>query len=188
MPKKRPWTCKDDRDLVFGWGVVPIPKLAKRLNRTPAAVIRRALDKKLGGLRRGHKSLAQVSRETGYVRAVLVKVAATLGIKFRRIYRGERPYKTKNLRAIAVSDEQEQQIVQYLKDHAHYRWHYPPGSLRSNGGVWGTGQKPKACVRCSRDSRPHYAKGMCHPCYNSVNRSAKRTARNGELESPAAIF
>lgn len=125
--------------------------------------------------------MAQLSRETGYLRAVLTKIAATLGICFRRIDRGDRPYKTKNHRSIAVSYDQEQRIVKYLKDNRHLKWHYPPGSKRSNGGVWGTGQKPQACLRCTRTCRPHFAKGMCHPCYNGVLKSAKRAAAAAQL-------
>jgi hypothetical protein len=177
---KRPWTAEDDRKLTFGWAVIPIPKLMQQLNRTRLAIIRRALDKKLGGLRRGFKSLARLSRETGYARAVLVKVAATLGIKFRRIDRGDRIYKTSNNRGIAISYDQEQAIIRYLKENRHLHWHYAPGSKRSNGGVWGMRQKPLCCNRCRRTDRPHYAKGLCHICYNSVNRAAKRIASRAQ--------
>jgi len=175
---KRPWTLQDDRKLLFGWGVIPLAQLAKSLNRTKTAVTHRAVTRKLGGLRRGHKSLARLSRDSGYARAVLTKVAATLGIHFRRFERGDRRYKTTNLRGIAVTYDQEERILQYLRDNRHLHWHYAPGSKRSNGGVWGTGQKPPCCNRCKKTEKPHYAKGFCHPCYNTLARQAKRALVN----------
>lgn len=161
-----PWSAADDRKLSFHWGTTPLGKIEKLLGRTRIALIRRAAHLQLGGLRRGQKSLAKLCESTGYSRHTVLTVIANLGMRLRRIDRGDRPYTKASPRAIAVTEAQEARIIAYLREHRDFKRHFPPGSKKSNAGLWGVGLKPAQCHRCTRADKPHFAKGLCKPCYN----------------------
>lgn len=175
-----PWSAADDRKLSFHWGSTPLAKIETLLGRTRIALIRRAAHLQLGGLGRGKKTIGAFCASTGYARSTILGIASTLGMKFRHMDRGDVPYTERSPRRILISADQEERIIAYLKEHREFKRHFPPGAKKSQKGVWGVGLKPAQCLRCQRDDKKHYAKGLCKPCYkyrSELEADHLRTAR-----------
>lgn len=179
---KRRWTEDEIKYLQWNWGPGDMRKVVKHLGRSHIAVEKKAVELKLGGVRRGTKTLHQLSRETGYARSTLEIAASNIGLKFHRTFRGGRNPKDRP-RDFAISFEQEELIIDYLTKTRHHKMCFRKDGLMSPAGQWGVGRKPPQCTRCKRDDKPHYAKGLCRPCYNVPFNQAARAAR-GERGIP----
>lgn len=161
----QPWTDNEIQTLTWTWAVEPVNVIAKRLGRSEIAIIRKAAGLKLGGLRRGTKSMNQLVKETGYSESTLHQVIKNIGSKVSRFRRGDRKYKT-DVRHITIDQEQEERIIAYLRENRHRPRIPRLDSLKTPPDMWGTGIKPPACTGCGTTKRPHFAKGQCKVCYN----------------------
>lgn len=82
----RPWTSKDDHDLIDSWGELTIAQIARNLKRTPEAVYARATEK-LGlkrGCPEGFEYVSNAAKRTGFDLKTLWKVLAYSRVKVAR--------------------------------------------------------------------------------------------------------
>lgn len=185
------WTEDEIRYLQWNWGPGDMRKVVKHLGRSHVSVEKKAVELKLGGVRRGIKTLHQLSRDTGYARSTLEIAASNIGLKFHRTFRGGKNPKDRP-RDFAITFEQEEQIIAYLTATRHHKMCFRKDGLRSPAGEWGVGRKPAQCKRCKRTSKPHYAKGQCRPCYNTLikqsdpRRDEQRRLRQQSMEQRQA--
>ncbi len=162
------WKRKENKYLVQWWGVISLKKLAKDLGRTEIAVYRRGIDLGLGAPSRGLMSMDRFVNETGYARSRIMNAAARLGMKIRRRKKTS-PLAGRGIhRAFVISDTQQAKLLKYLAS-------VPDGErvMRSCKGEWGTGKKPKKCVQCHSNKRPHVGRGLCASCYDIDRRPRK---------------
>ena len=174
----RHWTEEELLKLESGWGLHTIQQISESVSRTPMAVLRKASDLGFGGLMKGKKSLKKLTEETGYQYSTLKIVMHNLGIKLKKVSRGDRSYTKKSCRHYSVSEEQEQAIIRYLKENRHRPKHLLNTSKKSHRDLWGTGTKPPACLGCSQTKSKHYARGLCKSCYNRATRKRSTTQRS----------
>lgn len=164
----RLWTEEELRHLEFHWGVESLASLARRFGRTQEGVATKARELELGRASRGTVSLREFSRISGFSILKIQQAAKALGLKIRGGQRTEPPrrgVRKERMHTLAISEEQQDQLLSYMLVNPHVR---KTTGERTVKGAWGMGKKPEACVRCSRNDRPHYAKGRCAPCYNSL--------------------
>lgn len=168
---KKIWTQEEIEFLRWNWGVMKIPTLSTKLSRSKIAIHRKASALKLGGLGQNTTTFEGLSKKTGYAASTILVVMKNLNLDVRRIKRYDtRPGFNNVCRRAAISAEQEQKIVAYLKQYGSEKIHRHDGK-RSPKGMWGVGLKSQMCSECGRNDRPHYAKNKCRSCYN---RSRKR--------------
>lgn len=180
----RPWT-QAERDLLeWEWTRHDVAELARKLDRTPAAVREQARRLKLGSVKRGKLSMAEVERLTGYDRGRIMTAARRAGIHLPRCPR-TRNTRTKGYkrRHYAIPWETMDRIVEELAKH-------PDGGRlwRTHAGEWGGHfrdgtTKPPACLDCGHADKPHHSRGRCRPCHD---RRAGVTPQDAPRKIPPA--
>lgn len=166
------WTEEETRLLSFLWGSVATRTISRRLGRTVTAVVDKAYRMGLGRPSRGTKSLNRLCRETGYHPQQIRYAITNLGLMLQHTPDTRLPSaKPRQYRHHAITFEQEEAILDYLKQHPDGERVYctTPGH-RTKQGVWGVGNKPAACLRCQRTDRPHRGKGFCGTCLRADQR------------------
>jgi len=183
----KPWTEEEEKQLSWDWGVVPLYSLAKRFKRTPLAVWRKADSMGLGRASRGHTSLSEFARITGFSPEKIKKSARILGMKLSRALASE-PYSAKDrTRTIIIEEDQKDQLIEFMMKYPFVYANEGPNAKLTRAGVWGVGKKPKECLKCKRDTRPHFAKGYCAPCYNVIWFRKKREKALKAIDPKAKI-
>jgi hypothetical protein len=159
------WSEDEDKQLLFFWGTMTVATLAAKLDRSPFAVVSRATKLKLGSPSRGTKSMNQFCRETGYFPRQIHVVMKNLGMLAQYKIDTDPSRKRFQFRQFAISFDQEEAILEYLRKHPDSERIYCelPG-YRTKMGKWGVGNKPPACLDCNRNDRPHRARGLCGAC------------------------
>lgn len=165
---KKHWTTEEVKYLRWNWGTTPVAGLAKYLDRSKIAVIRKAASLQLGGVKRGRKGLRQLARETGYALSTLLIAIENMGVNLRHVDRGDR-VKVRH-RHVVIDLDQEMEILAYLREKGGRARLFRDTSLLTERGTWGIGKKPPQCEGCGKSDRPHYAKGKCKVCYNRTFR------------------
>lgn len=157
---KRRWTDEEDSIVQRNWGHRGAPVIGRLLQRSADSVCARANRLGLGPSSRSTLSMKTMMNRTGWTRRRILNAAARAGVRARRL-----PAITPGaiVRPYAFDEEDAAIIIEQLKKehHVSHLW-------RSRHGEWGTygrTQKPKECLGCNRNDRPHYAKGLCGPCY-----------------------
>jgi hypothetical protein len=159
------WTEEEVKLLQWGWGEIPLHKLAERLGRTPVAVWRKAYAEGLGNANRGNTSLQAFARYTGFSPAKIKKSARILKIKFYRGLASE-PGKKDRIRDYVIDEDHHEALINFMINTPFVFQNEGPNATRTRRGVWGIGQKPPQCLRCNRIDKPHFSKGYCKSCYN----------------------
>jgi len=188
----RAWTASERKRVLLWWCEVDIGYIAKQLHRSPKAVEHVARQM---GLRttRYTETLQRFSDRTGYTDKQVLKAVRALGMNLRRQARVSVPAKglaqkrhTKggSAAARAITEEQGERIVQWLREQTAHCWRLQSGG-KVRDGVWGVGRKPKACIVCDTTDHPHEAKGKCQRCYDRDRQStpeakARANARQRE--------
>lgn len=170
----RRWTYAEDMEITLLMANGPAPDiavkaLASRLGRTYLAVRRRARKLGCSGTTRFYwMSLRRLEKESGYSRSRLLIAIERLGIRLQS--RGKRADGSTSPYAVP-RDRIEEIFAECQKA--------PDGGLlnASKHGEWGKRGKyrvnPAACLRCSRNDKPHYSKGYCRACYSQQYRERK---------------
>lgn len=85
MPGKR-WTQEEVEFLQDNWGVKPIPKIVKKLNRTPTAIECKALSLKLGPTKEANEYITaiEVARMMGIDKKAVYKWIAKYGLNAKK--------------------------------------------------------------------------------------------------------
>lgn len=125
---------------------------------------------KLGSPGRGYLSMAELERQSGYHYTTIKTAAKRLGIRLRR-----RPgYQGTKEKHYALTQEAADRIVEELNKR-------PDGKRKtiSYRGEWGGPNKPKVCIECGTNERPHCCKGRCDRCDARVRRREKKGERAG---------
>lgn len=177
--KRRRWTSGEDDVLEVLWGEKRIQDIAARLGRGVGAVEHRARKLGLATPNRGTYSYNELLRRSGHSDSRVRSVLRLLRIRPPRklaMNGRQRPS-----RHCAFTEEQVEAVLAKLREIPDGVLLYKPGKKLSAGGEWGVGQKPKACARCGRDDRPHFARGMDKRCYIAAWRE-----KNGRRKTPAA--
>lgn len=170
---RRPWSDTDKDKLTFWWGTFKLPTLAQRLNRTQWAVAQMARTLKLGPFSRGEGiSMREFERISGYSSTKIEAAAKALNIRLRRKGRSD-PIRSRKLAPFIIDDDQQDALLKHMLEHENYYMNLP-GSGKTTRGVWGIGRKPPACLRCTRNDRPHFSNGYCKPCQVYVHKRNKR--------------
>lgn len=164
----RIWSDEEMQYLQFHWGSEDLGDIAKALSRTPEAVVMKARELELGSAQQGVVSLRGFSRKSGYSLSKIWAAVEALGLKIRRARRSE-AWQKRRITWFAISDEQQEQLLEYMLEHEVIH-KVPPRTP----GAWGEGKKPPACLRCERSSKPHYAKGYCASCYQAKLKEQKQ--------------
>ena len=179
----RRWTEKEDARLQFDWGVFTVATLAKRLDRTPSAVVQRAHHLGLGPPSRNTVTVVTLARTTGYDKSQIRSAAKALGIHIGRVPSTAISTKT-TVRWSAISEEDQESILEFLGGR-------PDGTrIRAETkGAWGGparggGLKPTHCVVCQKNDRPHYAKGACVRCYDQQRKQPPPQPQTGISPCP----
>jgi hypothetical protein len=113
------------------------------------------------GLRvdQGYMSMRAVMRRTNYGLISICNAAKRAGIKLKR-----------DKAAYRITEEQYDAIVGELSGCASK-------CFAVKGGFWDEGKKPKVCLKCGRDNRPHKARGLCINCYAAQLRAKQARDR-----------
>lgn len=139
-----------------------VSDIAKKFNRTPIAIERKARKLKLGKPSIDSMTLGEFARHSGFSEEKIQFAMKILGIKIRR--RFATYSKTKYSKAYAITASDRAQILEFmLNNKIAYR--NKPGDKKTQAGVWGIGTKPESCLICNENAIPHYARGMCRRCY-----------------------
>jgi hypothetical protein len=168
------WSKRDDTRLEWAWGTYDLASIAIRLERTTAAVRRRAEELKLGAMRRGAESLAQLARRLGYDRETIVRAAKLAGVTLRRQPRGTKATKKRHY---MISEEESAKLMEHLDARGVRRARCGWGA---KGGTGGRVDLPMSCIECNTTSSPHYGHGRCRLCYHRNKARDARTTRNEE--------
>lgn len=155
-----PWSEADDRLLTWLWGQVSAGELARRLERTPNAVLTRAYGAlALGSVARGTWSMTALAETAGYDQETIKRVCRELGITLSRCQPIHRELKRRRKPHVyALDEEQGERVIEWLRLHGSER------TFDRRNREWGQGGRPPACVRCHRTERPHAWRGLCKPC------------------------
>lgn len=172
MFTQKHWTEKEINLLRANWGTVSVSEMSEKLNRSFTAIENKAKRIGLGGHKRGTKSANRIARETGYRSEVITRVIKNLNLSVYRVDRG-----ATKCRHFCITFEDEQKIVQYLKEHSNHTRIYCNSSKSSNAALWGTGGKPPACISCQNIDHPHYAEGRCKLCYSKYRNKKKKNGK-----------
>lgn len=155
--------------LTWAWGSASVGTIARRLGRTPRAIVDRAKRLRLPAPRSGSESITALANRTGYSRSRIRGAMERLGIGARRQvttthleHAGKR--QRGRGRRTALTEGEVRQILDFLAA-------YPDGKriLRAVQGQWGSpnhrgGFKPDACIDCERNDVPYWAGGRCRRC------------------------
>lgn len=169
-----PWTEKELACLHFHWGALPLPEIAKRLNRTPLGVEKKARDIGLGIPRQGLMTLREFEKHSGFSIPKIRAAMRILGIRAMRRYSA--CVGAQRSSAYALTEEERERLLAFMLKTPH-AFRNMRGSGKTEAGVWGVGRKPHACLRCGTHERPHCAKGLCKPCYSSENKAKQKRKR-----------
>lgn len=179
----RLWTEQEIKYLEYHWGEVTLAALAKALHRTEFGITKKARELDLGRANRGTVSLRRFAQISGFSTLKIRQAATALGMRLRGAQRTE-PARHGNTRermmTLDISEEQQEELLAYMLANPHVR---KTTGKRTVKGAWGMGQKPAACLMCNKNDRPHYAKGLCTPCYNARLKEQKQVeTRDNSIE------
>lgn len=183
LEKARRWSAQETERLRHLWVAQPPDRLASLLGRSEDSVVCKARSMGLGNSEARLKTLRAIERETGYsyerLRSALRKLWPGGGIKAVRLSTYKRLSMESTKRSPwrwALDEIQEQRLLEFLKARPDGEpiFRDLKGAGRTTKGVWGVGRKPKECRVCASDLKPHYAKGLCGPCYQSAFKATKR--------------
>lgn len=162
---RRRWTAEEDDQVRTFWGYRSAAEIAQQLGRTTSAILSRGRDLKLGSPMRGYLSLAELERRSGYAQSTIKTAARRIGVTLRR----SPAYQGSKRKHFALTHEAADRILEELTKR-------PDGRRKaiSYRGEWGGPNKPKVCVVCGTDERPHCSKGRCDRCDARVRRKAKK--------------
>jgi biotin operon repressor len=161
----RRWTKDEDRAIEWNWGSLSVFDIAKKLGRTPHAIQQRAQKVlEMGPASRGTWSVRALSRHSGFSEAKVENAIQKLGMHVTWALRTDPRNKNKKIKRRAITEEQAEDLIQYMLEQP-YVWTDAPGASRSTKGAWGVGKKPACCVKCGSAERRHVAKGLCLRCY-----------------------
>lgn len=165
---RKPWTHEENEYLQYNWGEKPLIIMARKLGRTPWAVlVHGSRNLKLGTMHRGTWSLRMLSDHSGFSVEKIKNAIEKLGIVVRRSHTGAQALKgRKRSRRRALTEDQAEALIDYMLDNPQI-YRDEPGAKRTTRGVWGVGSKPAYCVKCGTTEKPHEAKGFCTSCYQA---------------------
>lgn len=179
------------------WGR-ELPYLAYWLDRTENAVAERA--KKLE-LRRPTMTLRAFARFAGVTTARVYWALEMRGIALERVHRASLRRAKERGSHYAITPAQQDELLSLLRAHPRensgrgrgrreYTMDRGPG--KSMRGVWGCGRKPDCCRECETTERPHFAKGLCKPCYirawKWLDSRKKNPKRQPRTPPPRVLF
>jgi hypothetical protein len=166
--RNRPWTRAELDRLHFFWGQHSLAEIAEKLQRTPFGVEKKARDIGLGVPRQGLMTLREFAKHSGFSTTKVKSAMRILGIRAMRrftIYGGG----PRRSRTYALTEDERERLLAHMLENPH-AYRNLRGNGKTEGGVWGVGKKPHACLMCETYDRPHCAKGMCKACYSKKNR------------------
>ncbi len=165
-PPRKFWTPKEDKRMLIRWGVDDLVVIATLLGRTPYGVAHRARVLGLATPNRGTFTLNHIMRVSGHSYSRARSVLRLLHIAPPRAMR-MRLEQPERLDQCAFDEEQVDRVLAKLREIPDGELLYRPGKRLSKAGAWGVGRKPKACLRCGSDERPHFARGLDKRCYQA---------------------
>jgi hypothetical protein len=174
VPKKyarnrKRWTLRDDRTLLWYWGSISLEEAARRLRRTPKALITRAYRLQVRSKSRNGATLQEFSQRIGYDSRQILCAARVLGLKLRHRANWTRTDPRKFTRVYSLSEEQQEVILHWLLH--HYREYL---ANRPSKAGWGLNGKPPVCLGCGSAKRKHASRGYCTTCSERRRRALKR--------------
>jgi hypothetical protein len=160
----RSWSKQEELTLEALWGIYGANVIARRIGRTHRAVVERAHKLGLGPARQDTMTLSEFAAATGYSRSRLKTAAAHLGIRLKRVPRGDPRLLATHHRWHAISFEDQERILEYLKCIPDAR-----KLCKAQQGKWGGpshrgGRKPSRCIDCGSNDEPHFCRGRCKRC------------------------
>lgn len=161
VKKARPWTDKDQNELIWLLGVYSLEEIAKKLQRSVKSIRMRIWREKIDPLA-GVFTQDELSKKTGYHIGTLARARDSLGQKWKRYGK-----KDAANHAYMITEDQADEIVEFLKEEGNLD-NLPfvtQDNLRS--AKWSFAFDK--CTECSTNgNEPHqryHGNGMCSRCW-----------------------
>lgn len=163
------WEAEEERILRGWWGIRSVKWLGRKLGRSPRAITARARKLGLGSPRSAvdGMSLRGFAKHSGFSEGKILNAAEHLGIHLRKSpaarlrKRSGKAHPILTAHVYSIDPDQRAALLEYLLE-------APTFIGRSR--EWGTGKKPRSCLRCHGTERPHKARGLCGRCYQAEKR------------------
>ncbi len=161
---KTSWSKTENNILLMMWGNKELWKIAKKLQRNPAAISNQALKIGLRNPSQGLVPMRELARRTGQCRDRLLRVATLLNIIPKPCFTGKLRKEGVRPRCF-FSDEQATRIMDFLATYPDGMIVTTKGAPRYPSDVWGVDGRPAACLDHAGTDVPYRGKGLCRRCH-----------------------